>query len=288
MGPGSRDEQVHAHSKGGIAVKKLLVGIVVFALFAIVISSINAETPAKVSGQIVVAGSTSVQPLAEELADAFMSRHPGARVQVQGGGSSAGIASALSGTAQIGTSSRQLKPTETGLTEFEIARDGISVVVNPANTVSGLTSEQIRKIFAGEITNWREVGGKDQKILVITREAGSGTRGAFEELVMGKSKITTDAIVQGSTGAILATIKQSKNGIAYDSMGYVDRTVKALKVDGVAPTEDNVLKKQYKIVRPFLFVTKGQPAGVAKAFIDYVLSKDGQQLVARDYIPMSR
>jgi phosphate transport system substrate-binding protein len=270
-------------------VKKFIVGVFVFALFATIIGSIHAASPARVTGQAVVAGSTSVQPLAEELADAFMSKNPGARVQVQGGGSSAGIAAALSGAAQIGMSSRELKPTETGLTAVEIAKDGIAFVVHPSNTqVANLTNEQIRKIFAGEITNWKEVGGKNEKILVVTREAGSGTRGAFEELVMGKSKITTDAIVQGSTGAVMTTVAQAKNGIGYISMGSLDKTVKAIKVDGVAATEENVVKKQYKVSRPFLFLTKGQPTGVAKAFIDFILSKDGQKIVGRDYIPVSR
>ncbi|MGE5509402.1 MAG: phosphate ABC transporter substrate-binding protein [Chitinophagales bacterium] len=240
------------------------------------------------SGKLVLAGSTSVQPLAEALAEEFMAKNPGVRVQVQGGGSSAGISAAKSGAADIGTSSRELKPDEKGLHEVKVALDGIAVVVHPKNSVKNLTSEQICKIYTGEITNWKQVGGKDAPIMVVTREAGSGTRGAFEELVMQKRSIFTKAIVQGSTGAVRSTVAQAPNSIGYISLGSLDETVKAVSVNGVAASEENVKNKTYKIARPFLFLTRSQPAGLAKAFIDFALGKDGQKIVAEEFVPVSR
>lgn len=266
--------------------KRILIGSLALALL---FGATNLSYAAELSGQIIVAGSTSVQPLSEELAQEFMTKHPGVRINVQGGGSGAGITAAKTGAAQIGSSSRDLKPEEeANLKVFEIAKDGIAIVVHPSNKVSKLTTEQIRKIFSGEITNWKQVGGKNAKIMLVIREAGSGTRGAFEELVMGKTPVLPSAIVQGSTGAVMASVAQAKNAIGYMSMGAVDKTVKAVKVDGVAANEQNVVKKRYKIARPFLYLTKGEPTGLAKAFIEYVLGKEGQKLVARDYIPMSR
>lgn len=241
----------------------------------------QAET---LSGKLVLAGSTSVQPLAEELADEFMAKYPKVRVQVQGGGSSAGITAAKSKTADIGTSSRELKPEEQGLHEVQIAIDGIAVVVHPANPVKNLTAEQIRKIFGGELTNWKQVGGKDGKIMAVTREAGSGTRGAFEELVMDKKPIANSAIVQGSTGAVRASVAQAPGAIGYVSIGSLDRSVKAVTLDGIQASEENVKNKTYRLARPFLFLTKAAPTGLAKAFIDFVLSKDGQHIVAQEFV----
>lgn len=238
------------------------------------------------SGTLVIAGSTSVQPLAEELAEEFMAKYPRLRIQVQGGGSSAGIAAARSGAADIGTSSRELRPEERGLHEVTIALDGIAVVVHPANPVRNLTTDQVRRIFAGKITDWKQVGGKAGPIMAVTREAGSGTRGAFEELIMNRTAISGKAIVQGSTGAVRATVAQAREAIGYVSIGSLDSSVKPVTLDGTAATEDNVRNRTYKLARPFLFLTKGKPAGLAKAFLDFVLSKDGQRVVARDFVPI--
>lgn len=238
------------------------------------------------SGTLVIAGSTSVQPLAEELAEEFMAKYPRLRIQVQGGGSSAGIAAARSSAADIGTSSRELRPEERGLHEVTIALDGIAVVVHPANPVRNLTTDQVRRIFAGEITDWKQVGGKAGPIMAVTREAGSGTRGAFEELIMNRTAISGKAIVQGSTGAVRATVAQAREAIGYVSIGSLDSSVKPVTLDGTAATEENVRNRTYKLARPFLFLTKGKPAGLAKAFLDFVLSKDGQRVVARDFVPI--
>lgn len=241
----------------------------------------------KLQGTVKVAGSTSVQPLAEELADAFMNKNPDVNVSVQGGGSSAGIESAKTGTAQIGTSSRELKAEEkgNGLTETVIAKDGIAVVVNNNNNVEGLTKDQVKKIFSGEIKDWSEVGDKKGAITVVVREEGSGTRGAFEELVLGKdSKIVANAVVQNSTGAVKTAITKDPNAIGFMSSGSVDQELKAVKVDGVAPSEATVLDGSYKISRPFLFLTKGTTDPAAKAFIDFVLSDEGQKIVSEKFV----
>lgn len=243
------------------------------------------------SGRIMIAGSTSVQPLADELAKYFMQQYPKVSIEVQGGGSSVGIKSAIQGIVDIGTSSRELTEDESkqlsakGWQEIKIAEDGIAVIVHKSNPVSNLTIEQIRDIFSGKIKNWKEVGGKDAKIVVVTREEGSGTRGAFEEIVMGKSsKITDSAIVQPSTGAVKTTVLQDENAIGYISIGVLDSTVKGVKVEGVEPSEKNVKLGKYKIKRPFLFLVSKNPSKVTKAFVDFVLSDEGQAIVAKNYI----
>ncbi len=237
----------------------------------------------KLSGTITVAGSTSVQPIAEMLAEEFQAQNPGVRINVQGGGSSAGIKAAQTGAAQIGTSSRELKEDEKkNLHQALIARDGIAIVVHPENKVADLTVAQVQKIFAGKITNWKEVGGKDAPIRVVIREAGSGTRGAFEELVMGKVAVTDRTIVQGSTGAVRQTVSGDPNAIGYISFDALGKEVKSLKVEGVEPRAENVKNGKYKVARPFLILTKGAPAGIVKAFIDFVLSDEGQAIVAEE------
>jgi phosphate transport system substrate-binding protein len=242
----------------------------------------------ELQGNITIAGSTSVQPLSELLAEAFMAQHPKVTVNVQGGGSSQGIKAAIDGIADIGASSRELKDEEAAqVKRIQIASDGIAIVVHPQNEITDLTLEQVRKIYAGEITNWKEVGGSDQAIAVITREEGSGTRGAFAKIVMGKeAKISKRAIVQPSTGGVRAAVARNPSGIGYVSVGHLDETVKVVAVDGVEPTAANIVSGEYKISRPFLYVTKDEPAGLVKEYIDFVLSPEGQEIVAADYVPV--
>jgi len=236
-----------------------------------------------------ISGSTSVQPLAEELAKKFNEKHPEVKIDIQGGGSGVGIKSAADGVVDIGMSSRELKTEEAGLKEVKIAVDGIAVILNPANKVTDLSKDQLMKIYTGAITNWKEVGGADNPITVVSREEGSGTRGAFIELTgievkEGDKKVdkTIDtAITQGSTGAVITTVAQDPNAIGYASYGATkEKTeVKMVSVGGIQISETNIYAKTYVLSRPFLFLSKAEPAGAAKDFIDFIMSADGQTLV---------
>lgn len=241
--------------------------------------------PKNLSGSITIAGSTSVQPLAEELAMMFMEENRGVRINVSGGGSGAGVESAGNGVANIGMASREIKQSELDqykeLKPIVICKDGISVVVNPKNKVNELTLEQIQGIFSGEITNWSQVGGEDGSIIIVNREEGSGTRGAFEELVLGDKDFVTKAIIQNSTGAIRTAVASDVNAIGYVSMGAMSNDVKAVVVDGADATAENVLNGSYKLARPFNFLTSGEADEVTQAFIDWVLS-DGQEFVKQE------
>lgn len=270
--------------------KKLIVVIALVLVAAVAFAGCGQKTEeapkvenkaAGLSGSITIAGSTSVQPVSEELAKAFMAKNSGVTINVQGGGSSAGIKAAKEGAAQIGASSRELKAAEKeGISEYTIALDGIAVVVNAKNEVAELTMEQVQKIFTGEVTNWKELGGQDAAINVVNREAGSGTYGAFEELVIGKEKKFTDkALTQPSTGAVRTTVAGDANAIGYVSLGSLNDQVKGVKVDGVEPSIENVKSGTFKISRPFLYLTKGEATDISKAFIDFVMSEEGQKIV---------
>jgi phosphate transport system substrate-binding protein len=265
--------------------KKLIVAL---SLMGLIFASTGSFAALK--GSINIAGSTSVQPLAEELAQAFMAKNKAVKIFVQGGGSSAGVKSALNGTADIGNCSRELKPEEVGLHETVIAKDGIALVVNKSNSVTNLTLAQLQKIYTGEYTNWNKVGGPNEKIVVVNREAGSGTRGAFEEIVLGKKLTnTSNCLVQASTGAVQQTVAVTKEAIGYISLGSLDpKAVKALKINNISCTDAHILAGKYKVQRPFLMLTKTAPTGVTKAFIDWILSPEGQKIVAKEYIPVKK
>jgi phosphate transport system substrate-binding protein len=231
---------------------------------------------------IVIAGSTSVQPFADKLAEIYMTKYPDRVVNVQGGGSSAGIQAAKSGAANIGMSSRELTLEEKDLIEIVIARDGLAVIVHPQNPVGAITLEQVKGVFDGDIRNWKELGGPDKGITVVTREEGSGTRGAFQELIMKKERIFKSAIVEDSNGTVREIITGDPASIGYISLGLVNDKVKSLKIDGVEANDNNIINNSYKLVRPFLFVSKDVPAGESKEFIDFVLSDEGQTLLKKE------
>jgi phosphate transport system substrate-binding protein len=246
------------------------------------------SNPGELSGEITEAGSTTVQPVAEKMAHAFMSMYPKVNIVIQGGGSSTGVKSAAQGTVDIGAASRELKSSEVGtVVDHVIARDGIAIVSSSSQTVSNLTKDQVKQIFAGEITNWSQVGGTNKSINAVAREEGSGTRAAFEEMVMGDALITATAILQPSNGAVRTTVAGDPNAIGFLSFGYIDSSVKALSIDGMAGTVENAKNGTYPIVRPLLFLTKGQPEGIVKEFINFCLGSEGQEIVAEDYIPVN-
>ncbi len=240
---------------------------------------------------ITIAGSTTVQRIVLEEAKAFMKKYPDIRVSVQGGGSGTGIRQVGEGIIDIGAASRELTEEERkrypNLVATPIALDGIAVIVNPQNPVNDLTLEQVRKIFTGEIRNWKEVGGEDAEIVVVIREEGSGTRKVFKELVLKGKDYASNALQKQSNGAVKETVANNKYAIGYIGLGYVDESVKALKINGVKPTKENVKNGKYPISRRLYLITNGQPQGVTKKFIDFVLSEEGQRIVEQTgYIPI--
>ncbi len=231
---------------------------------------------------VCVAGSTSVQPFAEKLSEIFMHQHPEVRVDVQGGGSSAGIQAATQGAANLGASSRELLGPEKQLIEIPIAYDGIAVIVHPSNPLTDLNVEQLRQIFSGKLTNWRDLGLPPRAIDAINREEGSGTREAFEHLVMGKAEVSPAAMVQDSNGAVREIVAGDPNSIGYISAGLVDQRVKAVTIEGVLPTPENIKNQTYKLRRRFLLVSRQAVTGPCKAFVDFVLSPQGQQILEKE------
>lgn len=231
---------------------------------------------------LTLAGSTSIQPFADKWAEVFMEKRPGLGVNVQGGGSSAGIQACKSGACQIGMSSRDLKGDEKDLVEIVVARDGLAVIVHPSNPVRGAKLAEVKQIFSGDLRRWKYLGGPDRLITVVTREEGSGTRGAFQELVMGKTRIFRGAITEDSNGTVREIIAQDPYAVGFISLGLVNEQVRSLDLDGAAANEENILNGRYKLVRPFLFVSMGEPAGLAKEFVDFVLSAEGQALVKKE------
>lgn len=231
---------------------------------------------------ITVAGSTSVEPFAELLAEEYMHLTPKSRIYVQGGGSTAGIEAVRSGTAHIGMSSRPLSGGEKSLYAVLIARDAIAIIVHPKNPVIDLPIVKVREVFNRRIKNWKELGGTNSVITLVTREEGSGTREAFQKLLMGEEEISLDALVQDSNGAIRQVVAGDPNAIGYISLGLVNDKVKALKVSGTEPTLENIESGRYHFVRPFLFLFKENPSGEAKWFLDFVMGQKAQNLLARE------
>ena len=231
---------------------------------------------------ITVAGSTSVEPFAGLLAEEYMSRHSESHIYVQGGGSTAGIEAAITGAANIGMSSRNLTDAEKKLYAVTIAKDAIAIIVHPTSPIDNLPLDKIREVFSGKIANWKELGGPDHPIDIVTREEGSGTRESFQKFVMGKEDISLGALVQDSNGAVRQVISSDPNAIGYISLGLVNDQVKALRISGVEPNLNNVYNGKYTLVRPFLFVFSGEPAGEAKSFLEFVLSPRAQKLLLKE------
>lgn len=255
--------------------KKLLIGIIL--VLVIIVGAYMAFAGGSKQEKIEIAGSTSVQPVAEKLAQAYMQKHPDVKITVQGGGSAVGLKSVQDGTADIGTYSSNLKGNESnGITSYPIAKDGIVIVANNANSVTDLTTNQTKDIFSGNITNWNAVGGTSGTINVVTREDGSGTRDAFISLVMGGKNgtpILKTAVVQSSTEAIKQSVKGDPNAIGYISLADLNGDVKAVKIDGISPSEQTVSDGTYKIQRPFILITKGQAKGATMDFINWFRSR---------------
>ncbi len=233
-----------------------------------------------VSGKVQMSGSTSMETIANALKEAFMAKYPDVTVDVQLGGSSVGVKDVQEGKSDIGNVSRALKADETGLKENKMAIDGIAIVVNPANKVTEISKEDLAKVYTGEINNWKDLGGDDQPIVVIGREASSGTRGAFEELldVAEKCKYAQEL---NETGAVKTAVSATPAAIGYVSLEALDDTVTALNVDGAPATEEAIKANEYPLSRPFLMVTaEGELRPEVQSFLDFVMGEEGQAIVA--------
>ncbi len=242
---------------------------------------------AKKDDQITMVGSTTVLPIAQATAEAYMELNPDIDVSVRGGGSGVGIAGIIAGTCDIGNASRhikdkeRMKAKENGVNAYEnvVANDGIAVIVHKSNGVKDLTLEQLKKIYTGEITNWKDVGGPDLGIVIVSRDVSSGTYEVFEEKVLHDDKLNSSALMLASNNAVATTVKDTKGAVGYVGIGYLNGTVNAVKINGIEATEKTIQDKVYPIARTLHMYTKGKPEGRVKGYIDFVLSAKGQNLV---------
>jgi phosphate transport system substrate-binding protein len=236
-----------------------------------------------------ISGSTTLLPLVQEGADRFMDLYSDKTVLVQGGGSSVGIAQVKEGIVDIANSSRDLKPEENdgNLLDHPIALDVVVIVVHPGVVVNDLSSQQVMDIFTGRVTNWSEVGGTDEPILVVVRDRASGTREMFDKEALEDEDVTGSAIESNSNGIVRETIAATPNSIGYMSIGYANETVKPLSYNGVIATKDNALSGEYALSRYLHMYTYGEPGPLAQEFLDYLLSEEFQfGVVAEEYIPV--
>lgn len=253
-------------------------------------------TPETSMQTLTVTGSTTVLPIAQKTADAYMTTHPNADIQVSGGGSSHGIQAVGEGSADIGAASRDLKPSEMekypDLVQHVIARDGISVIVHSSNPVDTLTMEEVQKIYSGEITRWSDVGGTDEEIVVVGRDSASGTREVFQELVMDDQDFLPTQLEKNSNGAVKQTVAQTPGAIGYVGLGYIDETVQAVALgttgQSVEPTTENVVSGAYPIARSLNMFTSGPATGLEGEYLDFILSSDGQTIVEEEgFVPVA-
>lgn len=235
-------------------------------------------------GKIDIAGGTAHIPVMKDAAEAIMKASPKIRITVAGGGSGVGVQKVGEGLVDIGNAGRALTPQEIekyGLKSFPFAIDGVTVAVHPANPVGNLATQQVQEIFAGKITNWKDVGGKDAAINLFSRDEASGTREVFWEKLLKKGPVAEKANIVASNGAMKVALAQDANAIGYLGIGHVDKSVKAVKLDGVEPSQENAKTGKYPVVRQLYMNTKGEPQPLVKAFIDYILSPAGSQIIQK-------
>jgi len=245
---------------------------------------------------IVIKGSTTVLPIAQAALEAYMKANPGTKISLSGGGSGEGIKALIDNSTDIATSSREIKDSEIELAKSKginptatvVAIDAIVPIVNPKNRVKDLSIDQLSQIYQGKITNWKEAGGDDLQIVVISRDSSSGTFESWGELVLNKAKVTPRAQMQASNGAIVQAVSKNKYALGYIGLGYLDKTVKGLTVNGVKASEKTALSKEYPVSRFLYMYTNGEPKGETAKFIKFVLSPAGQKIVAKEgFVPLA-
>ncbi|MBI9030703.1 PstS family phosphate ABC transporter substrate-binding protein [bacterium] len=266
-----------------------LVAILAIAMFVGCNNQNQEQTGSTLEGKITMSGSTTVLPIAQACAEEFMNQNPKVNISVRGGGSSIGIKDIMAGTVEIGNASRDAKgkeinkAKESGIDLYQnvVANDGIAIIVNPKNTITNLTLEQIQAIYTGKYTNWNELGGPDMNIVLISRDTSSGTYEVFYEIAMKKQNIVQNCIMVASNNAAVTSVKDTPGAISYAGLGYLSSSVKPVQVNGVDPTMANVLSGKYAVARKLNMYTNGAPQGITKTFIDFILSDEGQKIVEK-------
>lgn len=273
--------------------KKSIV-VMLAAIFGLMVGLITAPV-AESKESLVLQGSTTVLPITVVHAEEFMKRNPGTEISVRGGGSGAGIKALIDGVIEMAQASRSIKDEEVAgaktkgieVVEHTIAGDALAVIIHPANPVTNLTKAQIRDIYLGKATNWKEVGGTDRRIVVISRDVASGTFKTFNKRILGKEKQRPDALLQASNAAVVGAVQHTPDAIGYVGMGFLRPEIKALLVDGVAATTENLIAGKYPLGRPLFIYTAGEPKGLAKRFLDFIMSPDGQKIVEKaGFVPV--
>jgi phosphate transport system substrate-binding protein len=245
---------------------------------------------------VVIKGSTTVLPIAQAALEAYMKAHPGVNISLSGGGSGDGIKALIDKSTDIATSSREIKPKEIELAKnkgvapvaYTVAIDALTPIVHPKNKVNGLTIDQLSQIYQGKIRNWQEVGGDNLQIVVVSRDSSSGTFESWGHLVLSNAKVTPRAQLQASNGAVVQAISKNRYAIGYIGIGYLNKSVKPLAVNGVHASAKTALAKEYPIARPLYMYTNGQPTGEVAKFVNFVVSPEGQKLVTKaGFVPIS-
>lgn len=252
---------------------------------------------AMAQGSVVISGSTTVLPIAQVTLEAYMQANPGVNISLSGTGSGDGIKALVDKTADIANSSRAIRDSEierarqAGVTprEFIVAIDAIIPIVHPDNPVTNLSIDQLSQIYQGNIRNWKEVGGEDRAIVIVSRDSSSGTYESWSELVLKKQRVSPRAQLQASSGAVVQTVTTNRYAIAYVGLGYLNPAIKPLNVNGVKPSMETAMSGEYPIARPLYMYTAGEPAGETARYIQFVLSSAGQELVAKTgFVPVSK
>lgn len=269
-------------------------------ILALVLCLSLSASRVEAKSQITIQGSTTVLPIAQRAAEVFMAKHPEVSISVRGGGSGNGIAALVDKAVQIATTSRFIKFDEVKKAvangvypvPHRVALDGIAVIVNPQNPVDKLTVGQLKKIYAGEITNWKQVGGRDLKIVVVSRDSSSGTFETFQELVLQGARVAASALLQASNGAVADVVTRTPGAVGYVGLGYLSGKVKALRIGTtdkayVDPSVATVQAGQYPLARALYMFTDGWPTGDEAKFIDFVLSAEGQRIAQEEgFVPL--
>ena len=267
---------------------KSLIAVLVSLMMVLTAGVVAAET-------LTVTGSSTVLPIAQKAAEVYMENNPGVNITVRGGGSGNGIAALIDNATDIADASRFIKPGELQNAmdndiypvPHRVAKDGIAVVINPANSVDNLSLEDIKEIYTGKVTNWNELGGDNEEIVVVSRDSSSGTFEVFGEIALEGARVAPSALKQASNGAVASVVAETEGAIGYVGLGYLSDDLKAVKVNGTKPSNKTVASGQFPIARPLFMFTDGWPEGLTNKFISFILSEKGQEIAGEQgYVPL--